>query len=160
MLRQRGHSRPAQGRLLHDRERHGAYPRGARSRRRRICDEALRPRDAAHQASARRRRLSVRTVERALARSRDRFQDPRTTTPPHPADDRRRFDGRTGGAVADDRERSRFRDCRASPEPPRTRSRRSGQVPRRHRPPRPRDARRRRAQVHPAHHRRRRRRAR
>src|SRR3569832_1378499 len=40
----------------------------------------LRPRDAAHQASARRRRLRFAAVERALARSRDRFSDPRSNS--------------------------------------------------------------------------------
>ena len=45
-LRQADVRRPAQGRLLHHRERHRPYPRRDRRRRRRICDEAVRPRDA------------------------------------------------------------------------------------------------------------------
>ena len=58
-LRQTELRSPAQGRLLHHRERRRPYPRRDRRRRRRICDEAVRPRDARKQAADRRRRVSA-----------------------------------------------------------------------------------------------------
>ena len=70
LLRQRGH-RTSPKCLLHHRERHGAYPRGPRSRCRRNVMKPFDRETFAHQASARRRRLG-KAVERALARSRDR----------------------------------------------------------------------------------------
>src|SRR5690606_16888478 len=50
--------RQTQGGVLHHRERRGAHPRGDQRRRGRICDEALRSRDIADQASACRHGLS------------------------------------------------------------------------------------------------------
>ena len=63
-------------------------------------------------------------------------------TPPDPPDDRRRFDGRPGGALAHDRRRRAISRSSASPAPPRTRSTRSSQVDGRHHPARRRNARR------------------
>src|SRR5207253_1204310 len=59
--------RPAQGGVLHYRERHRPYPGRDCRRRRRICNETVRPRHAPFQAADRRRRVSSPT---AIARRR------------------------------------------------------------------------------------------
>ena len=91
-------------------------------------------------------------MERALADRGTANRGP-PTPPPLPADDRRRFDGRPGGAVANDGGRSASSRSSRSPAPPRTRSTR-WPVSRRHHPARRRDARRQRAQVAPRNRRR------